>query len=205
MKGIEVKSNQLTKTMLRTVLDRSYEALKNGDENNVSDGWILLVQLLVDAYLTSRRNPLANCTTRKVKALEEYVERCRAPHVRLMRRTKEDRKFGDFISFTYILTDVSQKSNDEINPIFVEDLDENHHVLNFEKLFKSQHSEILNLLNLGFFKEPNFKTVMKRYRQLIELIKWKQIVNSSITCLGTFGEQPIILVLKGVKYAFKIC
>ena len=191
-KGFEKKSNELIKWMTHNIIENCLRALKENCNYDSSDGWILWIDTLVQAYVKCK-NPKKYCITRKTKALSDYKSTS-CPQLKLLQRYPENA--GEYIDYTYSQADISLKESTK----WIMKVEDCNHV-NFEKLFISQKKIFITLLNITYFKmaKPEMEC-----NKVLNTMKWKNFLNAELKCFFKTGKNLMILVERGSKYTFKI-
>ncbi|GFT61757.1 DNA polymerase [Trichonephila clavipes] len=131
-KGFEKKGNELVKWMSKHIITCTLEALKKGEKKDRSEGFIILVNILVLAYMKCR-DPKKFCITRKTKNIEDYKSKT-CPQMKILLQHPE--LAGQFIDFTYSQADVSLKEQSK----WIMDV-EHCTSVDFEKLFTSNEGD----------------------------------------------------------------
>lgn len=191
-KGFEKKSNELVKWMSQNIIVNCLNALKENCQTDASDGWILWIDTLVQAYIKCK-NPKKYCITRKTKALSEYKSTT-CPQLKLLQRYPENA--GEYIDYTYSQADISLKESTK----WIMKVEDCNHV-NFEKLFVSQKKIFITLLNITYFKLARPE---KECNKILNTMKWKNFLNAELKCFFKTKNNMMILIERGHKYTFEI-
>ncbi|GFU26304.1 DNA polymerase [Nephila pilipes] len=191
-KGFEKKGNDLVKWMSQRIITCTLEALKTGGIKDKSEGFIILVNTLILAYMKCR-DPKIFCITRKTKSIEEYKSKT-CPQMKILIEHPE--LAGQYIDFTYSQADVSVKEHTK----WIMDVEDCTSV-NFEKLFTSQKKILVTLLNIAFLELDNPTYVCD---MILNKMRWKSFVNAEFKCFMKTRKNIMILVEKGVKYTYKM-
>ena len=195
-KGFQKKVNGLVEFMSTTLLEKVWEALfYQGNRDSVSkfsQGWILWVEVLLEAYYRCR-DPKKYSIYRKIKKMEDYVS-ASCPAVKYLKKYPD--RANEHVEYTYSQADVAVKEASD----WVMDA-EDCQIPNVEQLFISQKKIFCTLMNMAFWHLDN---PMVPANQVLNAIHWKRFVHAELLHKKATNRNLILLVEPGVRYTFSI-